>query len=133
VQPACFISTSKKQDDSATAVGKLHDSQVKPVEDLEEKEENWISYGYSLVDRDEDEWSHHMVMFFGITVMIISTTLFFGYYPDFKDTAWSQREAYLELARREKEGLPLIDANFIDPAKINLPTDEELGDFEIIV
>ena len=46
---------------------------------------------------------------------------------------WSQREGYLELARREKEGLPLVDGNLIDPEKIELPSDEELGNFDIIV
>jgi len=46
---------------------------------------------------------------------------------------WEKREAFLELDRREKLGLPLIDANFVDPSKIHLPSDEELGDFDIIV
>lgn len=46
---------------------------------------------------------------------------------------WAQREAYLELARREAAGLPLVDPNLIDPSKIELPTDEELGDTEIII
>jgi len=50
-----------------------------------------------------------------------------------RDRSWEKREALLEIARREKLGLPLIDANFVDPSKINLPSDEELGDFEIIV
>ena len=50
-----------------------------------------------------------------------------------RDRSWEKREALLELARREKLGLPLIDANFVDPSKIHLPSDEELGDFEIIV
>lgn len=50
-----------------------------------------------------------------------------------RDHAWAQREAYLELERREKAGLPLIDPNMIDPAKIPLPSDEELADFEIII
>ena len=57
--------------------------------------------------------------------------ILFWYY--FREVAWAQREAYLELARREKNGLPLIDANLVDPANIDLPSDEELGDFEIIV
>lgn len=43
------------------------------------------------------------------------------------------REAYLQLHRREKLGLPLVDKNLIDPAKIELPSDEELGDTEIII
>ena len=49
------------------------------------------------------------------------------------DRAWEKREALLEIARREKLGLPLIDPNFVDPSKIHLPTDEELGDFDIII
>jgi len=50
-----------------------------------------------------------------------------------RDRAWEKREALLEIARREKLGLPLIDANLIDPSKIHLPSDEELGDFDVIV
>jgi NADH dehydrogenase (ubiquinone) 1 beta subcomplex subunit 11 len=50
-----------------------------------------------------------------------------------RDVAWAQREAYLELARREGTGLPLIDANLIEPSRVELPSDEELGDFEIII
>ena len=46
---------------------------------------------------------------------------------------WVAREARLELHRREKLGLPLVDKNYIDPAKIELPSDEELGDTEIII
>ena len=49
------------------------------------------------------------------------------------DHGWEKREAFLELARREKHGLPLIDINLVDPSKIHLPSDEELGDFDIIV
>ena len=51
----------------------------------------------------------------------------------YRDHAWAQREAYLELERREKAGLPLIDPNMIDPANIDLPSEEELADFEIII
>jgi len=76
---------------------------------------------------------HHAIMFLTITVAICWGTLFVAYYPDFKDHAWAQREAYLELERREKAGLPLIDPNMIDPANIDLPSEEELADFEIII
>jgi len=51
----------------------------------------------------------------------------------YRDKAWEKREALLEIERREKLGLPLIDINYIDPSKIQLPSDEELGDFDIIV
>lgn len=37
----------------------------------------------------------------------------------------------MELDRRERLGLPLIDPNLVDPAKIDLPTDEELGDYKV--
>jgi len=41
----------------------------------------------------------------------------------------------LELARREANGLPLIDPNLVPPEKLlpYLPTDEELGDTEVII
>ncbi|GLV35981.1 NP15.6 [Carabus blaptoides fortunei] len=32
---------------------------------------------------------------------------------------WAQREAFLELRRREKAGLPLVDANLIDPSTVH--------------
>jgi len=92
-----------------------------------------MSFGYSLVDRDEDEWANHLMMFSLITVLMCWGSFFVAYYPDFKDIEWAQREAYLELERREKNGLPLIDPNFIDPEKFELPSEEELGDFEIVI
>jgi NADH dehydrogenase (ubiquinone) 1 beta subcomplex subunit 11 len=46
---------------------------------------------------------------------------------------WAQREAYLTIRYREANGLPLIDANYVDPSKMELPSDEALGDAEIII
>jgi len=46
---------------------------------------------------------------------------------------WTQREAFLELRRREAAGLPLIDCNYIEASKITLPSDEELGSTEVII
>lgn len=46
---------------------------------------------------------------------------------------WYQREAFLELRRREAAGLPLIDGNLVEPSKITLPSDEELGNTEIVI
>ena len=51
----------------------------------------------------------------------------------FRLKLWAQREAFLELERREREGLPLIDPNLINPAKMKLPSKEEIGDQEIII
>ena len=36
------------------------------------------------------------------------------------------RESFLELDRREKNGLPLISRDYVDPSLIELPSDEEL-------
>ena len=43
------------------------------------------------------------------------------------------REAYLELERRERLGLPLIDPNFVPVERIVLPTDKELGRFKLVI
>ena len=47
--------------------------------------------------------------------------------------SWAVREAFLELERREQEGLALVDPNVVDPVKIELPDDAALEDFEIII
>lgn len=47
--------------------------------------------------------------------------------------SWAQREAYMLLAKREAAGLPLVNPNLVDPDKMELPSDEELGDQEIII
>lgn len=129
----CSIFTSNKKKDSAAIP--VAEKQVKEVEkaDSVETDENWLSHGYYYDDPDSDEWTHHLHMFLYVTVPTAFFMLFIFYYPDQDSWAWEKREAFLELDRREKLGLPLIDANFVDPSKIQLPTDEELGDFDIIV
>ena len=46
---------------------------------------------------------------------------------------WAQREAFLLLKEREEAGIFPISKDFIDPEKINLPSDEELGDIDILI
>ena len=48
---------------------------------------------------------------------------------------WALREAHLEIARRQKAGLPLISKDLVDPQRValSLPSDEELRDFEILI
>lgn len=75
----------------------------------------------------------HSAFFFSVTLCIVFGGFVFTYYPDVMLRDWAQREAYLELRRREAQGLPRIDRNLIDPSKIVLPSDEELGDTEIII
>lgn len=126
-----LISTSDKN----KVVGGVTADKLKPAkeESLTEKDENWISYGFSLYDRNEDEWAHHMAMFFCITLFLCWGTFYYAYYPDIGEHDWAQREAYLELERREKEGKALIDPDYVNIDNIELPSDEELGDFEIVI
>ena len=53
----------------------------------------------------------------------------------FRGRDWAQREAFLEMARREKAGLVYIDPDFLPKEKVlaQIPSEEELGDTEIIV
>ncbi|XP_074646409.1 NADH dehydrogenase [ubiquinone] 1 beta subcomplex subunit 11, mitochondrial-like [Tubulanus polymorphus] len=137
--PACFISTSQKNKEAVSvtsdALEKTKEKIVFPHPDAipDEEHKNWISYGYSLTDKDEDEWAHNIIMFAGITLCLCGGSFIFAYLPDFQLQNWAQREAFLELARREELGLPLVDPNVIPVERINLPSDEELGDMEIII
>lgn len=56
-----------------------------------------------------------------------------GYAPDPLLRDWAQREAFLELRRREAAGLDPISRDYADPANVVLPSDEELGNMEIII
>ena len=46
---------------------------------------------------------------------------------------WATREAYLVLAEREALNLDPVSRDYVDPDKIELPTDEELGDMPILI
>lgn len=93
----------------------------------------WVSYGFSEEDEAEDRHALHQTMFVCVTIILVLGTTVMAYLPDVRGKDWAQREAYLQLRYREENGLPLIDPNMIDPSKIILPTDEELGDTEIII
>merc|ERR1711860_141829 len=80
-QPACLISTSKKNKDSAV-VANDHETKGIPAEKYEETDDNWMSYGYSLTDREFDRTSHHMTMFMFITLCICGTGFMLAYMPD---------------------------------------------------
>jgi len=94
---------------------------------------NWISFGFSQKSEDEDINNRNGVMFFTVTLLLVMGSFFLGYFPDYKLRNWAQREAFIELARREALGLPLIDPNLVPPEKVNLPSEEELGDFDIVI
>lgn len=94
---------------------------------------HWQSYGFDLVDEQKDYMRMYSINFCCIFFLIGGCGTVFAYYPDFLDYDWSQREAYIELRRREVLGLPLIDKNYVDPETIILPPDETLGDDDIII
>lgn len=75
----------------------------------------------------------HSTGFFSITLCLVGGAFMFAYMPDYNYKNWAEREAFLELRRREENGLPLIDPNYINPDLINLPSEEELGDIEIVI
>lgn len=121
-----FISTSKATKTDAVA--------VKPRTDvIRQTDKNWVSYGFDEKSKSLDRAVMHLLLFGSVSVMLVFGIFYFAYLPDYSLQDWSQREAYLELRRREAAGLPLIDPNLIDPSKITLPSDEELGDTEIII
>ena len=143
LQPCCYISTSKKNKDSLTTTSESPTAMEETEEYKKlkehfadwdpEKPKNWVSYGFSYTDRDSDTWMKNVVYFFVVTCTFIYGMTLLSYTPDTRLKLWAQREAFLELERREREGLPLIDPNLIDPAKMKLPSKEEIGDQEIII
>jgi len=97
---------------------------------------DWFCFGYHPTDEYIDwKWQHY-ALFWTVTIALGGTLFVFSYKPDYPILReWATREAYIEMARREKYGLPYIAKDYIDPAKIiaTLPSDDELGDFEIII
>ncbi|XP_049866888.1 NADH dehydrogenase [ubiquinone] 1 beta subcomplex subunit 11, mitochondrial [Pectinophora gossypiella] len=114
------ISTSKKNSDD-----------VKDVCDVPVK--NWVSYGFHYKDQTEDTNVHNASFFFSVTLCLVFGTFMWAYAPDVHMRDWAQREAYLELRRREKLGQPVISPHYIEPEKIKLPSEEDLCGVEIII
>jgi NADH dehydrogenase (ubiquinone) 1 beta subcomplex subunit 11 len=128
-QRSCrLISTSPKKSDTATI-----DSTTTAKTSETKTEENWVSWGWDLKNKEADRNWMNSSFFFSVTLGLVVAGFYLAYSPDnfYKD--WAQREAFLELRRREAAGLPAIDCNYVDPAKIELPSDEELGETEIII
>ncbi|XP_050532559.1 NADH dehydrogenase [ubiquinone] 1 beta subcomplex subunit 11, mitochondrial isoform X2 [Daktulosphaira vitifoliae] len=120
-----FISTSKKNQEICVTDAEI--SQQEPPK------RNWQSYGFEKDDETADLNAMHSTAFFSVTLCLVGGAFIFAYMPDYNYKGWGEREAFLELRRREEQGLPLIDPNYIDPSLINLPSDEELGDTEIVI
>lgn len=123
-----WIATSnKKSDVSATATSAAEACPIK------EEKRHWQSYGFSTTNELDDLNLMHNHGFFLISIGLVFSFFILCYRPESDLANWSQREAFLELRRREKLGLPLIDPNYVDPATIVLPSDEELGATEVII
>lgn len=124
-----LISTSSKKSDTATVAATKRPSQLEGTVD----EKNWVSWGWEVKDKEADRNAMKASFFFSVTLCIVFASFYLAYTPDNFQIDWAQREAFLELRRREAAGLPLVDPNYVDPAKVTLPSDEELGDTEIII
>ncbi|VDN01213.1 unnamed protein product [Thelazia callipaeda] len=96
---------------------------------------NWIWFGVSPYSEHADWLKFHQYMFVLMTVLVSWVTLYFLIaapdWPQARD--WAYREAHLEIARREKAGLPYISKDLVRPDKVVLPSDEELQNFDIII
>lgn len=126
-----LISTSKKNRETAGVAETIAKSET--TESTTTSKKNWVSYGFDFKSEEADRNAMHATFFFSITLCIVFGGFVWAYYPDVLLRDWAQREGYLELRRRETQGLPLIDRNLIDPSKISLPSDEELADTEIVI
>lgn len=126
-----LISTSKKNRESTTVcptTTEETESDSKP-----KVKKYFYTYGFGGKTEAEEHDLMHAAFFFSVTLVLMFGGFILAYQPDFMLRDWAQREGFLELRRREKLGLPLIDSNYVDPAQIELPSDEELGDTEIII
>lgn len=129
------ISTSQKKSDTAAIEHKVTEDKIKTVEDFANPDlnKNWVYWGYDTKSKIDDENHMKSTFFFSVTLCLVFGSFIYYYQPDFLIRDWAQREAYLELRRREAAGLEPISPEYIDPATIELPSDEELGNTEIII
>lgn len=135
LQQVAFISKNadKKTTIAAEIIPSAKSKDVSAASSTTAAKKNWVSYGFSYESEEEDLNTRNGIMFFSITLTFVGISFFLAYFPDYRLKSWAQREAFIELARREALGLPLIDRDLVPPEKINLPSEEELGDFEIII
>lgn len=99
----------------------------------EVKTDQWQSFGWSIENEAEDRRLMHYMFFLTVSCGIVLGSFIWAYLPDPRGLDWAHREAFLQLHQRESEGRTLLDPNLVDPARIELPSDEELGDTKIII
>ena len=105
----------------------------KTAEDFANPKDHWVYYGFDPVDKKNDRMYTHVVFFIMITGVFYGWSLIIYYQPDLRLDNWATREAYLELERRTRLGGPLVDRDYVPAHLIKLPTEEELGDQEVII
>ncbi|KFB35904.1 AGAP007380-PA-like protein [Anopheles sinensis] len=132
---ARLISSSQKNRDAATIEVPKKAAAAGPAAAASSATtgKNWVSYGFDRKDETNDRSAMNASFFFSVTLCLVLGSVYWAYVPDPQLQDWSQREAYLELRRREAAGLEPISKDFVDPAQIVLPSDEELGNTEIII
>ncbi|KAB0795533.1 hypothetical protein PPYR_12372 [Photinus pyralis] len=105
----------------------------KTSEIIEKISANWISYGFDRKDERTDRIETNLSFFFCVTLGLVCTVYGFMYAPDVKLKSWAQREAFIQLRRREAKCLKPIDCNLVDPSKFTLPSEDQLCDVEVII
>ncbi|KAF2358888.1 NADH:ubiquinone oxidoreductase ESSS subunit [Trinorchestia longiramus] len=129
---AC-ISTSKKDKDTSAATPTLFEDGLPEKFDARVTNKHWVSWGWDIEDRVVDATYIHCFFFLLVSVALIGGSYFMAYSPTKNFRDWAQREAYLEIRRREAAGLPHIDRDAVPVEQIVLPSEEELGNMEIVI
>ncbi|KAM6226125.1 NADH dehydrogenase [ubiquinone] 1 beta subcomplex subunit 11, mitochondrial [Porphyrio hochstetteri] len=80
-------------------------------------------HGFSA-DPEADVLNMRAVFFSGVSIAIVLGTVFLHYLPDYGLRQWARREAELQIRDRESRGVPLLDPNYYDPARLPLPPPE---------
>ncbi|NXH11845.1 NDUBB dehydrogenase, partial [Bucco capensis] len=80
-------------------------------------------HGFSA-EPDADVLNMRAAFFTGISIVIVLGSVFLHYLPDHGLQQWARREAELQVRERERQGLPLVQPNYYDPARLTLPPPE---------
>lgn len=134
LQSIRLLSTSPKKSDTATAQpATQQENTIDFSIEAVKKSKQWVSYGFDKNDKEFDRQIMRGAFFMTVTMTLVFGGFIFAYLPDPKMRDWAQREAFIQLRERELAGVDLISPDLIDPSLVELPTDEELGDLEIII
>jgi len=135
----CFRNTSTATTPDNKGTGEVSFAQQRlkdtlpPPFDATKPYKYWVSYGWCDQDIEKDRTMTHLVFFTFLTLIFGMTGMYMYYCPHRLLSDWAQREAYIRVAEREAKGLPFIDRELVPLDRIVLPTDEELGNTEIII